>query len=708
MPLLEVERLTVSYRLRTGWQAALRDYSLQLQAGEIVGIVGESGSGKSTAALALMRYLGSAGRIEPGARMHFDGQDLLQQSPAQLRRLWMRQIKLVPQNAGAALNPSLKVGAQIMEALPAAPGQKNQESLLELLAAVNLPEPAQVAQRYPHELSGGMQQRVTIAMALAGAPQLLILDEPTTGLDITTEAQILDLLRELIAERDMSLLYITHNLGVVAQLCQRVQVLYAGEIMEEAAVADLFAQPRHPYTRGLIDSLPHIGQNKHKAVLRAIGGNPPTLSERQAGCVFVQRCAWALERCHHEHPTLERLPDGRMARCHRWHELDLRQPSLAPAAPHQQGRAGRTPPSMGQAGSEQEKAHKNTPSEPVLQVRELRKYFPLGSSLRELWRRQPPQPLRALDGIDLQLPAGQTLGLVGESGSGKTTLARIVIGLQARNDGDIELLGADLQGSARQRPRQLLAKLQMVFQNPQNSLNPYHTVRQTLQRPLLKLRGLSPAAADAAMHELLRAVNLRPEYAERYPDALSGGEKQRVAIARAFAAEPALLLCDEPVSALDSSVQAALLNLLADLQAEQGCAYLFISHDLAVVGYLSDRIAVIYRGLLWEIGSTQQVFAAPYHPYTEALLSAIPIADPQQRSQRIPLRDSRDSPRELPAGCRFHPRCPRKIGAICEQEKPPWRQPAAGHRIRCHIPPDELAQAQQTLALPPAGDARPC
>ncbi len=711
VPLLNVDKLTISYRIKRDWIPAVRDFRLRLGPGQIVGLVGESGSGKSTVALALMRYLSGNGRVESGGLLEFAGEDLLAKSNADMRRLWSKRIKFVPQNAGAALNPAIKIGRQVTEVLKAADGIEGKaatDAMIDMFHQVNLVDPERVAERYPHELSGGMQQRVTIAMALISNPDLLIMDEPTTGLDVTTEAVILDLVRDLIADRHTGVIYITHNLGVVAQLCERVLVLYAGEIMEEAEVHDLFQQPHHPYTRGLINSVPKPGQSKYQARLQSISGNPPALTQQASACVFADRCPLVIDRCRTEKPPLERLPDARLARCHRWEEVDAvaqppsKSPPIAMGGDLPTSASDITPlPSLWGKGPGDGGATI------LMRVSDLTKHFPVVATLRETLRRVKPTPIRAVDGVDLQLRAGQTLGLVGESGSGKTTLARLIIGLEQRSGGKLELLGLDVRNSVRERSPDVLSHLQMVFQNPQNSLNPYLSARQAIRRPLIKLRGLPPDAADAEALALLDRVNLRAEYAERYPDELSGGEKQRVAIARAFASDPALIICDEPVSALDVSVQSAVLNLLAQLQEAHGSAYLFISHDLSVVGYLADTLAVMYLGQICEVGEARELFQPPYHPYTEALVSAIPVADPGHKTERILLSDNLPSAQNLPSGCRFHTRCPRKIGVVCEQEEPPWREGVASHRIRCHIPLDELATLQSDLVaadLAPAAE----
>ena len=678
LPVLRVNNLAISYQVNGAWLRAVQDVHLSIQPGEIAGLVGESGSGKSTVATGVLRYLPANGRIEPASEVALAGDDLIGRSRRAMQRIWGARIGFVPQDPAAALNPSLKIGEQIAEILRQHEGlgrRAARERALAMMRRVNLPDPAVLAGRYPHELSGGQQQRVAIAMALSAAPQLLVLDEPTTNLDVTTEAAILDLVRAQVAEAHAAALYVTHNLGVVAQLCDRVTVFYAGEVMEDAPVRELFAQPLHPYTIALIRSVPRLGANKHLAPLPAIAGQPPSLAQRPTGCVFEPRCPLAIPICRTK-PPLEPSGSGRTVRCHRWREIargeiGLPEPDDAPQA-----------------------FTTSNGAKPLLRMDEVSKYFPVRRGLLQVLRREPAESVRAVDSVTLDVPQGRTVGLVGESGSGKTTLARVIIGLEARTDGTITLLGADVPDTTRERARTALAQLQMVFQNPQNSLNPYLTVGQALRRPLVKLAGLSRAEAEAQAIRLLAAVNLDAEYARRYPAELSGGEKQRVAIARAFASNPALILADEPVSSLDVSIQAAVLNLLARLQAERDTAYLFISHDLAVVGYLADTIAVMYLGELVETMPAEALFRVPHHPYTEALVAAIPQPDPARPSADARLSDEIPAPGDLPTGCRFHPRCPRKLGRICEVESPPRQNAGGGQWFKCHIAPDDLAALQ--------------
>jgi peptide/nickel transport system ATP-binding protein len=530
-------------------------------------------------------------------------------------------------------------------------------------------------------------------MALSTEPALLVLDEPTTNLDVTTQAAILDLFCDLIHEHHTAALYVTHNLGVVARICDRVAVLYAGELVEDAATADLFRQPLHPYTQGLLDSIPQLGQNKHAAALQPIPGRIPSLQNRPEGCVFTPRCPLAIEICH-TRPPLYPIEGGRHSRCHRWMEIahgdaDSRQPTTS----RQSDIRREERPSN---GTDHNPAREDIPESPdaILTLDDVKVHFPMRRSLSNMLTGQPTPKVKAVDGVTLEIKRGITLGLVGESGSGKTTLARAVIGLAERTGGDIELLGISLPPTLSERALDTLRHLQYVFQNPDEALNPYLTVGESLRRPLITLLNRSRADADAEVTRLLTAVRLPADYADRLPGQLSGGEKQRVAIARAFATHPALLLADEAVSALDVSVQASILNLLNELQTEFGNTLLFISHDLAVVSYLADKIAVIYVGQLMEVADAHDLFEPPYHPYTESLLSAIPLTDPNAKQESIRLEGDPPSQVNVPSGCPFHTRCPRFLGDICVTRTPPWQITASGKRYFCHIPAEELKEMQ--------------
>jgi peptide/nickel transport system ATP-binding protein len=622
-----------------------------------------------------MRYLAPNARVTAG-RIEFAGRDLLARPKSELRGLWGRELAFVPQNPATALNPSMRIGAQLVEALRLYGRAADAEAAaLDLLGQVRIADPARVAAQYPHQLSGGMQQRVMIALALNGRPKLLVLDEPTTALDVTTEAAILDLLRETARASGTAMLYVTHNLGVVATLCDRVAVLYAGELAEDAAIRPIFRQPLHPYTRGLLDSVPRLGQRRDMNPLRSIPGQIPPLGELPQACVYAPRCPLAIEICHQQRPPLDAPAEGRAVRCHRWPEIEAGAISASlPAAP--------MPPVAAPEGGA------------LLRIEDVQVSYPQPRSLAQLLRGAPRRAVQAVRGVSLAAARGQTLGIVGESGSGKSSLARAVLGLAAAGGGGIELLGLQLPAELDRRSRDLLRHVQMVFQNPEEALNPYLSIGESLSRPLVTLGGLSPAAARAQVPGLLAAVRLPAEYAGRLPGQLSGGEKQRVAIARAFAANPELLVADEPVSALGVSVQAAILNLLAELQLERGTTMLFIAHDLAVVGYLADQIAVMYLGQVMQTLPAATVFDPPYHPYTEALLSSVPPPDPFVEQRRIRLEGELPSALEPPRGCPFHTRCPRFLGEICVEQTPPWRQAPNGARIFCHIPIEELQAAQ--------------
>ncbi len=680
-PVIEATNLSIEYLLNKRWVNAIYEVALAIDPLQIHGLVGESGSGKTTLAMALMRYMAANARVSTGEVL-LDGDNLLTKTEAEMRAIWGRQLNLVPQDPLASLNPAYTIGSQIAEITRLHEGLSAGDAwarAVEMLGSVKIADPETVARQYPHQLSGGMQQRVLIAMALSTQPRLLVLDEPTTALDVTTQAVILDLFRDLIHDNQAAAVYVSHDLGTVAQLCDHVTVLYAGEVMESAPVRDLFAQPLHPYTIGLLASLPRPTEGVETRLF-TIGGAAPALTDRPAACVFSPRCPLALQVCFDEKPPLEDAGDGRTVKCHRWREIASGEVTLDTAP---KGQSIPAPPRQND----------------VLHARSISKRFVESPFLgRLLWREQ--KAIRAVDDVSIRVRERSTLGLVGESGSGKTTLARAIVALTPADSGEIELCGVDISLELAQRGRDTLRNLRMVFQNPNDALNPYQTVGQALERPLLLLSGdrLNREQRHARIIELLEAVRLTADYADRYPGELSGGEKQRVAIARAFAADPTLIVADEPTSSLDVSVQAVVLNLLKDLRAQRGASYMLISHDLDVVAYLSDWIAVMYLGQIVEEGDTEDVYNPPSHPYTEALISAIPVPDPTQPRGSIRLEGDVPSARHIPSGCRFHTRCPRKIGAICEQEAPPWRDAGDGHRIRCHIPLDELT-ALQTAAL---------
>jgi peptide/nickel transport system ATP-binding protein len=673
---VEARSLSIDYRIGREWVNAILDVSLVLEPRRIHGLVGESGSGKSTFALALMRYLPPNARISSGS-IWLDDQDLTHLSAQAMQRIWGRRIALVPQNPLEALNPTMTIGAQMTEVTRLHLGlsaEQARQQALDDLKRVNIADGERVLRRYPHQLSGGMQQRVMIATALSTQPDLLILDEPTTALDVTTQAVILDLIRERVRNENTAVLFVSHNLGVIAQLCDTVTVLYGGEVMETAPVARLFAQPVHPYTVGLLQSIPKPAAES-EARLMTIDGVAPSLTRRPSACVFADRCRAAVERCHQEKPPLEQVSADHVTRCWRWPEVQSGQVRLIQ-------RAALTPAEPPQS------------SAPVLRVRQLQKHFTEGGLLRRLMGQV--SRVRAVEDVSLHVNRRSTVGIVGESGSGKTTLARAIVALDPADRGEIELLGQPISLKLRERSLETLGRLRLVFQNPNEALNPYRTVGQAIGRTvyLLDQRRGSQTNIHERVAELLQAVGLAPEYASRYPAQLSGGEKQRVAIARAFAADPNLIIADEPTSALDVSVQAVIVNLLKDLRSQTGVSYLVISHDLELVVYMADWIAVMYLGEIVEQGTAADVYGIPSHPYTEALISAVPVPDPSVKGKRIRLHGDIPSPRSKPSGCPFHTRCPRFIGRICVEQVPPIRTTENGHQIRCHYTLDELAALQ--------------
>ena len=663
-PALELRDLSVAYRTQGIEQTVLRGVSFAIAPGETYGLVGESGCGKSTAAFAALRALARNGFIR-GGRVLVDGQDVTDLDAAGLRQLRLTKVSMVYQDPGRALNPSMTIARQIAEVYEAV-GVRRGDAMQwaeAMLAKVRIPGTGRVMTAFPHQLSGGMQQRVVIAMALAKNPKLLVLDEPTTGLDATVESEVLDLIEALKQEFATSVLFISHNLAVIERMCGRIGVLYAGSLVEEGPTADLLARPLHPYTMRLLRCLPAAGRRKSDGRLDTIPGFLPPLGSIQTGCVFAPRCDFADAVCRTDAPAPTRI-GSQMARCH---HIDRASGSARPALD-----AAPIQPAVPNFGR------------PAMQVTAVSKTFRVG-----------PHALRAVTDVSLTLRTGETLGLVGESGSGKTTLARLLLGLTAPDPGGrIELDGQSVASHAKDRSRADQKALQIVFQNPDSALNRAHTVRHLIERSLSRLAGLFGQQRAERLTALVSAVRLTERHLSMRPRQLSGGLKQRVAIARAFAGDPRVVICDEPTSALDVSVQAAILNLLADLQSTAGVSYVFISHDLGVVRYLSDRIAVLYLGRIMEIGPAEDVFNGPHHPYTEALLSAVPgLAETGsgERPARIRLGGEMPSPLAPPPGCVFNSRCPRKIGAICETAEP--KLPAdADHAVRCHLPRNELGR----------------
>ncbi len=681
-PVLELDRARISYFTRAGEINVVPEVSFRLMQGEAIGLVGESGCGKSTVAFAIMRYLGGTGKLT-GGRILFEGRDMAKLSEAELRGLRGSRMAMVYQDPMSSLNPVIPVGRQLME-VPiihqGADQRQARDRALQMLAEVKLPDPESVFGRYPHQLSGGQQQRVVIAMALMAEPSLLVMDEPTTGLDVTVEAAVLDLVRELRRKHNSSIVFISHNLGTVVRICDRIGVMYAGELVEEGPIAQVFHDPRHPYTRGLLDCIPVLGTDKRSVPLKPIPGQVPPALHRPQGCVFSPRCAYVDQsRCVTGRiPTLAVAGSERhRVQCVRHQELETRQ---RPA------RAG--------AGAALVEARTG---ELVLDIEHLRKFYHQEASI---FSRDGGYEVKALNEISMAAGRGTTLAIVGESGCGKSTLAKVLTGLEQATAGTVRLDGADIGNMpVERRPQGIKRKLQMVFQNPDSTLNPSHSVGFAIQRSLVRLKRIGSRKAREEARALMETVKLPADFVNRKPRQLSGGQKQRVAIARALAGDPELMVADEPVSALDVSVQAAIINLLIEIQASRDATLVFISHDLSVVRYLADVVAVMYLGRVVEFGTVEEVFAPPYHPYTEALLSAVPIPDPDVQQKRIILEGQIPSATNLPAGCPFATRCPRKLGPVCDTTPPPEHHTATGHRILCHIPLEELRSVDPVIRM---------
>ena len=663
--LLEVADLRIAFVSGRSLLAAVDGVDFQVAAGETLALLGESGCGKSATALGLLRLLPAAGRI-PGGAVRFEGRDLLALPEAEMRGVRGGGMAMIFQEPATSLNPVLTVGHQLGEVLErhlGLSGQPARERSLELLSAVGIADAPRRLGEYPFQLSGGMKQRVMIAVALAGNPRLLIADEPTTALDVTIQAQILELLRQLQAERAMGMLLITHDLGVVAQMATRVAVMYAGQIVEEAPHAVFFSAARHPYTQKLFAALPDL--ERRGARLDTIPGQVPPLSAMPAGCRFASRCQYAWELCRQQAPEWRQVAPGHRLRCH----LDV----LPEAA------AGISAVGAGSAALRSGVDQVAAPA--LLSVKELRVHFPIR---RGILQRTVGQ-VRAVDGVSLELARGRTLALVGESGCGKTTVGKAILQLIAASGGSVHLLGQELGSLTRKGRRPLRRRMQMIFQDPFASLNPRMAVGEIIGEGMSALRiDMQRQGRGAAIAAVLEQVGLEAAAASRYPHEFSGGQRQRIAIARALAVQPDLVICDEPTSALDVSVQAQILNLLATLQADLGLAYLFITHNFAVVDHLAHEVAVMYLGRIVERGTVDEVLRSPQHPYTRALLSAVPSTRLDAQPAFIRLPGETPSPANPPSGCHFHPRC-RQATAACRERYPETSTLSTTHSVRCHL-----------------------
>jgi peptide/nickel transport system ATP-binding protein len=656
-PLLAVESLQVQFATPRGTVRAVQGVSWQVSAGETLALVGESGCGKSVSALAVMRLLAPAAQVS--GRILFDDRDLLTLPDTEMRKIRGRDIAMVFQDPMSSLNPVLDIGYQMAEPLRIHLGMSTEAARkrsIELLQRVGIPDAARRLDQYPHQFSGGMRQRVMIAIALACNPRLIIADEPTTALDVTIQAQILGLMQELSRELSIALVIITHNLGVVARYADRVSVMYAARMAEQAAATDLFARPLHPYTAGLLRSVPRLDRPRG-ARLETIDGAPPDLLDPPPGCRFAPRCTMRIDACAQALPELLEVAPQRWSACIRASEL------LQQATAHASSSAAGVSKTLDR-------------TVPLLQVRGLKTYFDIGAG-------QPP--LRAVDDLSFDIFRGETLGLVGESGCGKTTVGRTLLRLEQATAGQILFDGIEVTQAAGDELQRYRRQVQVIFQDPYSSLNPRMTIGQIIAEPLLVYK-LQPdvAAAQVRVRELLQQVGLFDYMTERYPHQLSGGQRQRVGIARALALEPSFIICDEPVSALDVSIQAQIINLLEDLQNQLDLTYLFIAHDLAVVRHIADRVMVMYLGKVMEIADRDALYAEPLHPYTQLLLVAVPIPDPALEAQRVRSLVGGEVPGKpvTLSGCVFQARCPQAT-AECGESVPQLREIKPRHYAAC-------------------------
>lgn len=683
-PILEIDKLSISFFTRLREIPAVMDFSVNVQPGEAVGLVGESGCGKSTVALGVMQDLGKNGRIVGGS-IKFKGRDLGEMSQDELRDIRGSEIAMIYQEPMASLNPAMKIGKQLMEVPMIHQGASEKEAYdraLQVVTDVKLPDPKRILNSFPHQLSGGQQQRIVIAMALMSEPSLLILDEPTTALDVTVEAAVVELVKDLGKKYGTSMLFISHNLGLVLETCDRICVMYSGEAVERGSIEDVFDEMQHPYTQALFRSIPLPGADKNSRPLVAIPGNFPLPHERPQGCNFGPRCDYfEAGRCDAKDIPMSDVPgnDRHATRCLKFQEIDWQAPITAA-----------------------EQKAKGEIGDVVLKMDNLKKYYEVAANA--LFGGGETKVVKANETLSFEARESETLAIVGESGCGKSTFAKVLMGLETATEGQILLDGRNIeQVPIEQRDTKTISDVQMVFQNPFDTLNPSMTVGRQIIRAL-EIFGVGKNEAERRqrMLELLDLVKLPRAFADRMPRQLSGGQKQRVGIARAFAGGARIVVADEPVSALDVSVQAAVTDLLMEIQREEKTTLLFISHDLSIVRYLSDRVMVMYLGHVVELGDTDQVFSPPYHPYTEALLSAVPIADTSVKKKHIVLEGDIPSAMNPPTGCPFQTRCrwkDRVPGGLCEKEVPPVRELAAGHQIKCHLSDEDLARMEPVIEI---------
>jgi peptide/nickel transport system ATP-binding protein len=669
---LEVKNLSTHIQLSRSVVEAVGNVDFKIDAGETLGLVGESGSGKSMTGLSLLGLLPNGGHIIEGS-VKVDGVELVGLSERDLRSIRGNDVAMIFQDSQSSLNPTMTIGEQVAEPVRVHRGASKSEArdrALEVLDLVGLPRPRERVSDYPHQLSGGLRQRVMIAIALACEPKILIADEPTTALDVTIQAQILALLDDLEERLGMATLLITHDMGVVAGRTDRINVMYAGRIVETAPTDRLFTSMRHPYTQALLGSIPSLDQDRTRA-LYTIPGLPPDLAPPPAGCRFAARCSRATDQCRENEPALEG-GDGHLFAC--WHPVDgpiARLPTIAPEE-------ARRPPALAANGRH------------LLELDGVVREYPVTAGI--ILRRKVDS-VKAVSGVTLHVDAGETLGLVGESGCGKTTLGKLIVGGEKADAGTVELEGKRVFSLKRRALRSARRDLQMMFQDPYASLDPRMRVHAILREPLEIQKIGTRQEQDERITTVLREVGLPQNALERYPHEFSGGQRQRIGLARALMLDPKVIVADEPVSALDVSIRSQILNLMRRLQLERGTASVVISHDLAVVKYLSDRIGVMYLGKLVELGSGDDIYRRAAHPYTDALIKTIPVPDPAVKRADVAIRGELPSPRNPPSGCRFRTRCPRAQD-LCAEEEPLLRSFGPGHVAACHFPLQAPAEAE--------------